>query len=164
MFVRNWRITVSELLLLFVCVCVFVCGCVCVCVCVCVCLCVVLTEQTGTAPANIEKIKLSGLLVPGKEYPGIGKIGHATDSGFWGKGIYLSPNASVSIGYCRGGSVLLINAVLMGKIFKCTGLINGQPLVAGFDSHTDPSGNEFVLFDECQVLPCYAVVIKPKGQ
>ncbi len=117
----------------------------------------------GTAEANIEKIKRTGLLVPGKDYgPGIGIIGHATDTGFWGKGIYLSPNASVSVGYCRGGSVLLINAVLMGRIFKCTNLIHGQPKRDGFDSHQDPSGNEWILFDERQVLPCYAVKIAPK--
>ncbi len=102
--------------------------------------------------------------VPGKNYPGIGVIGHATDNGWYGKGIYLSPNASVSIGYCRGGSILLVNAVLMGKIFKCTTQINGAPLKAGYDSHQDPSGNEFVIFDECQVLPCYAIKIAPKNQ
>jgi hypothetical protein len=117
----------------------------------------------GTAEANIEKIKRTGLLVPGKDYgPGIGIIGHATDTGFWGKGIYLSPNAGLSIGYCRGGSVLLINAVLMGRVFKCTTLIHGQPKRDGFDSHQDPSGNEWILFDERQVLPCYAVKIAPK--
>ena len=40
----------------------------------------------GTAEGNIEKIKKTGLLVPGIDYgPGIGIIGHATDTGFWGK-------------------------------------------------------------------------------
>ena len=33
------------------------------------------------------------LFFAGKHYEGIGTIGHATDTGFWGKGIYLSPNA-----------------------------------------------------------------------
>ena len=76
--------------------------------------------------------------------------------------MYLSPNAGLSIGYCRGGAKLLVNAVLMGKVFKCTKLIHGQPLQAGFDSHQDPSGNEWVIFDEAQILPCYAVTIAPK--
>lgn len=49
---------------------------------------------------NIESILDKGLLVPGK---GKGKdVGHATDTGFWGGGIYLSPNSSMSVGYCRG--------------------------------------------------------------
>jgi len=49
---------------------------------------------------NIESILDKGLLVPGK---GKGKdVSHATDTGFWGGGIYLSPNSSMSVGYCRG--------------------------------------------------------------
>jgi hypothetical protein len=63
----------------------------------------------GTAADNIEKIKNTGLLVPGKFYEGIGTIGHATDTvcgdffivlflvpqknvqGFLGKGDLLEP-------------------------------------------------------------------------
>jgi hypothetical protein len=117
----------------------------------------------GTSEATVPLIMKNGLLVPGKNYGGdIGTIGHATDTGFWGKGIYLSPNASLSIGYCRGGAQLLVNAVIRGKVFKCTGLIHGAALKVGYDSHQDPSGNEWVIFDECQVLPCYAIKIGPK--
>ena len=34
----------------------------------------------------------------------------------------------------------------------------------GHDSHEDPSGNEFVIFDECQVLPCYKVTLSQQRQ
>ncbi len=61
------------------------------------------------------------------------------------------------MGYCRGGTKLLIVSVIMGKIFKCSNMITGQPLSHGYDSHTSPDGNEWVIFDECQILPCYIV-------
>ncbi|ELR24964.1 UBA/TSN domain containing protein [Acanthamoeba castellanii str. Neff] len=109
----------------------------------------------GTAEQNIESILDKGLLVPGK---GKGKdVGHATDTGFWGGGIYLSPNSSMSVGYCRGGKKLLICSVLMGKTFQCTTLIHGADLMAGHDSHTAPGGQEWVIFNPAQVLPCYLV-------
>jgi len=67
----------------------------------------------GTAETNINSILDRGLLVPGQ---GKGAdVKHATDSGWWGKGIYLSPNSQLSVGYCRGGKSLLVCAVIMGK-------------------------------------------------
>lgn len=61
------------------------------------------------------------------------------------------------MGYCRGGNKLLIVSVIMGKVFKCSTMITGQPLNIGYDSHTSPDGNEWVIFDEAQILPCYIV-------
>jgi hypothetical protein len=67
-----------------------------------------------------------------------------------------SPNASVSIGYCRGGRRLLVCAVLMGRRYNKAGL--GSPLQAGYDTHTDPSGTaEWVIFDEAAILPCFLI-------
>jgi hypothetical protein len=64
----------------------------------------------GTAEANINSILEKGLLVPGKgagmNYSKfmcflcsfLGKdIGHATDTGWWGGGIYLSPDHNLSM-------------------------------------------------------------------
>jgi hypothetical protein len=109
----------------------------------------------GTAETNINSILERGLLVPGM---GEGKdVNHATDNGWWGKGIYLSPNASLSIGYCRGSSKLLICSVLMGKTYDARTRIDGQGLTSGYDSHTAENGAEWVIFDPSQVLPCYLI-------
>jgi len=107
----------------------------------------------GTSEQNIQNIINKGLLVPGAK----SGIAHATDTGYWGEGIYLSPNASLSVGYCRTGKKLFICSALMGRIFKCTQLIHGGKLTTGFDSHQDPSGNEWIIFDPSQVLCCYVV-------
>ena len=109
----------------------------------------------GTSQNNINSILDRGLLVPG-----VGKgadVKHATDSGWWGKGIYLSPDANLSIGYCRDSNKLLICAVLMGRSYKCTGRLDGKPCQEGYDSHIDPSGKEWIVFDPAQVIPCYLV-------
>eukprot|EP01091_Cochliopodium_minus_P002763 TRINITY_DN12618_c0_g1_i1.p1 TRINITY_DN12618_c0_g1~~TRINITY_DN12618_c0_g1_i1.p1 ORF type:complete len:735 (-),score=221.33 TRINITY_DN12618_c0_g1_i1:60-2231(-) len=115
----------------------------------------------GTSSTNITSILKNGLLVPGKNYIIDGKplcIGHATDTGWYGKGIYTSPNAGVSLGYCRSGGMLLICSIIMGKKYQCPGCITGQPLKEGYDSHTDPQGNaEWIVFHEAQILPCYLV-------
>eukprot|EP00005_Dracoamoeba_jomungandri_P003913 CAMPEP_0174259430 /NCGR_PEP_ID=MMETSP0439-20130205/8254_1 /TAXON_ID=0 /ORGANISM="Stereomyxa ramosa, Strain Chinc5" /LENGTH=198 /DNA_ID=CAMNT_0015343311 /DNA_START=270 /DNA_END=863 /DNA_ORIENTATION=- len=111
----------------------------------------------GTAESNIESILERGLLVP---ETGEGKdVSHATDTGYWGKGIYLSPNSQMSVGYCRGGKKLLIVSVLMGVSYQCQNLIHGAQKQPGFDSHKAPGGNEWVIFDPAQVLPCYVVKI-----
>jgi hypothetical protein len=44
-------------------------------------------------------------------------VTHATDTGYWGLGIYLAPNSSLSLSYCRGGRKLLICGVLMGHVW-----------------------------------------------
>jgi len=109
----------------------------------------------GTAETNINSILERGLLVPG-----VGEghdVTHATDNGWWGKGIYLSPDPFLSIGYCRGGSKLLICSVLMGNTFTVNQRIDGQGLMAGYDSHTAEAGKEWVIFDPSQVLPCYLI-------
>jgi hypothetical protein len=106
----------------------------------------------GTSPYNIENILKIGLVVPGTH-----GVEHATDTGYWGKGIYLSPNASISVSYCRGGGELLVCAIVQGKIFQCTQLIHGAPLTEGYDSHEDPSGSEIILFDEAQVVPIFVI-------
>jgi len=98
----------------------------------------------GTQEARIESILERGLLVPGK---GKGKdVTHATDTGFWGGGIYLSPNPGLSIGYMRGGSKLLMCSTLMGRRYQCTNMMNGADLMAGYDSHVAPGGQEWDSF------------------
>ena len=66
-----------------------------------------MTAYHGTAVARLPSIVRNGLLVGGmcgccvhqtRQVPGQ-LVTHRTDSGFWGRGIYLSPDPSVSIGY-----------------------------------------------------------------
>eukprot|EP01124_Arcella_intermedia_P014927 TRINITY_DN21480_c0_g1_i1.p1 TRINITY_DN21480_c0_g1~~TRINITY_DN21480_c0_g1_i1.p1 ORF type:complete len:962 (-),score=266.88 TRINITY_DN21480_c0_g1_i1:38-2923(-) len=112
----------------------------------------------GTSADRIDSILEKGLLVPGK---GLGKnVTHSTDTGWWGGGIYLSPNPGLSIAYMRTGNKLLMCSVLMGKRFQCTVQIHGADLKEGYDSHMDPSGNEWIIFDPGQVLPCYLITFK----
>jgi len=109
----------------------------------------------GTSEANLTSILERGLLVPGQ---GEGKdVKHATDNGWWGGGIYLSPDAGLSIGYCRGGKRLLICSVLMGKPYTVTQRMDGKGLQEGHDSHIACNGTEWVIFDPAQVLPCYQI-------
>jgi len=110
----------------------------------------------GTSEGNIPNIVRSGLLVPGAG----NKIGHATDTGWYGKGIYLSPNPALSLGYCRGGGKLLVCAVLMGKRFQCADVIHGAACKPGYDSHVSPDFQEYVLFSAAQVLPIFVINFK----
>ncbi|KAL6055331.1 YtxH domain-containing protein [Balamuthia mandrillaris] len=72
-----------------------------------------LTLQTnpqvhGTRSNLIPSIVTKGLLVPG----GSSGVGHTTDSGWYGKGIYLSPNPDVSLGYTHGGRMLVCSVLV----------------------------------------------------
>lgn len=91
----------------------------------------------GTDPKNIDSICEKGLLVPGKG----NNVGHATDTGWYGKGIYTSPNAQISVGYCRNGGKLIICSVFRGRVYKCTQQITGQPLRDNHESHESPVNN-----------------------
>jgi len=97
---------------------------------------------------NIEGICEKGLLVPGT-----GNVKHATDKGYYGRGIYLSPLMQTSLRYASGSNCLFVCSVLMGKSFKASTRIMGGWLQDGYDSHL--CGGEWIVFDCAQVLPCY---------
>lgn len=75
----------------------------------------------------------------------------------YGCGIYLSPDPDVAQGYAADGK-MLVCAVLMGRIYTCPEVMEGVGCRRGYDSHMSPCGEELVLFDAAQVLPCYLVV------
>jgi len=106
----------------------------------------------GTRANLVPSITDRGLLVPGSA----SGVGHVTDSGWYGKGIYLSPNPDLSLGYTQGGK-MLVCSVLMGRVFKCTERLDGQGCKRGYDSHESPCGQEYVIFNAAQVLPCYVI-------
>jgi len=111
----------------------------------------------GTSDTSIEAIRKQGLLVPGKN----NAVGHLNDSGWWGKGIYVSPTASYSVGYMRGNKGLFLVSVLLGRTIELGQheRMDGAPVKDGYDSHIAEYGQEYVLFDEAQVLPCYLIEV-----
>ena len=52
------------------------------------------------------------------------------------------------------------NQVLPGKAYRCTKLIHGASLKAGYDSHTSPDDKELVIFNSAAILPAYIVYFK----
>lgn len=106
----------------------------------------------GTKENNIHSICNTGFRVPGEE-----NFEHATDTGYYGRGVYFSEYPSYSMTYIRGASKLLLCQVLPGKVYRCTNLIHGEPLEMGHDSHTSPDGKELVIFNSHHILPSYVV-------
>eukprot|EP01029_Cantina_marsupialis_P011477 TRINITY_DN2559_c0_g1_i2.p1 TRINITY_DN2559_c0_g1~~TRINITY_DN2559_c0_g1_i2.p1 ORF type:complete len:569 (+),score=173.00 TRINITY_DN2559_c0_g1_i2:83-1789(+) len=109
----------------------------------------------GTAEANIPKIAETGFRVPGQN----GHT-HATDTGWYGKGVYFSEFPDYCMGYIKGGTKLLLSKVLLGKAFHCTKLIHGAALKHGYHSHTSPDKQELVVFNADHMLPTYIVHYK----
>jgi len=113
----------------------------------------------GTKEQYIDSITKKGLIVPGKD-----GVTHSCDTGWWGKGIYIAPVHTYSIGYMYGGTKgLFLCSILMGKSVNITDRIDGQPCKPGYDSHIAQNGQEWVLFDEAQVLPCYLIEVQRGG-
>lgn len=50
--------------------------------------------------------------------------------------------------------------MLPGKAYRCTKLIHGASLKAGYDSHTSPDDKELVIFNSAAILPAYIVYFK----
>lgn len=92
--------------------------------------------------------------------PGEKGFEHATDTGWYGKGVYFSEFPEYCMGYIQGAEKLLLCQVLPGKVFHCKKLIHGAPLSKGCDSHTSPDKKELVIFNAHHILPCYVVHYK----
>jgi len=89
-------------------------------------------------------------------------IGSQTDSGWWGRGFYFSENVGLSLAY---GTNLLLCRLLPGKVFDVHERMDGQPITPGYDSHRLSKdehgyGQELVIPEPAQVLPCYILHIK----
>lgn len=65
-------------------------------------------QRSATSTALLRKVGLynrseflifGGLIVPGRD-----GVTHSCDTGWWGKGIYISPFHTYSMGYMYGGS------------------------------------------------------------
>ncbi|KAL0487610.1 PARP4 [Acrasis kona] len=101
----------------------------------------------GTSVQNMDNIIKTGFLRS--------KIGSSTDKGFYGSGFYFSENPSLSMGYSRSNTSMLLCMVLVGKAYRCQYDL-GCDKKQGYDSHVAPDGSsEVIIFDPAQVLPCY---------
>ena len=110
----------------------------------------------GTKQENIENIV--------KENFRLEKLSAATgDRGWYGAGIYFSEFPDVSLAY---GSQILLCMVLPGKAYDAKhidrGRLEGQPCQPDYDSHRveadkEGRGEELVIFNPDQILPCYVV-------
>jgi hypothetical protein len=61
------------------------------------------------------------------------------------------------MGYIKDCKKLLLCKVMLGKPYKCPGMLTGKPLQTGFNSHISPCGQELIIFHSDQILPCYIV-------
>eukprot|EP00484_Ammonia_sp_Unknown_P000402 CAMPEP_0197022686 /NCGR_PEP_ID=MMETSP1384-20130603/3501_1 /TAXON_ID=29189 /ORGANISM="Ammonia sp." /LENGTH=663 /DNA_ID=CAMNT_0042450771 /DNA_START=8 /DNA_END=1996 /DNA_ORIENTATION=+ len=105
----------------------------------------------GTPNTNIDGIVKSNFC--------LSKISaNSGDKGWYGKGIYFSEYAKISLGYGKG---LLLCKVMLGKSYKMltSDQQTGRGLEKGYDSHTvvdqkgSKYGQEIVIFDVDQILP-----------
>ena len=105
----------------------------------------------GTSSSRISSIVSRGLLIPGQA----SHVTRKTGAGFYGDGIYASPDPAVSAGYADYASSkrLIVCSTILGRIFNCPGMMLDAPLQAGFDSHISPCGREYVLYNSAQILP-----------
>eukprot|EP01088_Endostelium_zonatum_P004878 TRINITY_DN1623_c0_g3_i1.p1 TRINITY_DN1623_c0_g3~~TRINITY_DN1623_c0_g3_i1.p1 ORF type:complete len:408 (+),score=72.98 TRINITY_DN1623_c0_g3_i1:75-1298(+) len=114
----------------------------------------------ATGQDRVFGIVSSGLVVPGSAMKnGEEEVKHRTDNGWYGKGIYLTPEVKTAKSY---GRTLLVCAVLLGRVFRAKTRMDGQGLMEGYDSHREPFwnkglGKEWILFSSDQVLPIYIV-------
>jgi hypothetical protein len=109
----------------------------------------------GTSRANFRKIMDGNLAVPDGR-----SVKHATDDGYFGRGIYTSTRHELAFAYAKDAIVFACLA-LPGKQHKATQKHDrGKPKRAGFDSHLGYEGDgcpQLVFFDSDQLLPCYLV-------
>jgi hypothetical protein len=87
------------------------------------------------------------------------KVGSATDSGWYGAGIYFSEQTAYSIAYDKADGRLILCQLLLGKPAQLTAnqRCDGKPVKDGFTSHVVNDGAEIVMFDMDAVLPTYIV-------
>eukprot|EP01083_Nonionella_stella_P196950 724376_1 len=110
-----------------------------------------------TRSANFDPIAKAGLQVP----DGV-KVAHATDTGFYGRGIYTSPDPQYAQGYGHGANKLFVCLSLPGRQYLASYPQSlGKPLMEGYDSHVSKDRNEmeWVFFNSDQLLLCYLVTL-----
>jgi hypothetical protein len=114
----------------------------------------ILSFHGTTNDANIENILANNF--------DISRLAANTGNrGAYGAGMYFSERADVSQAYAARGGVnkLLLCKLLTGREYKIGAgqQMLGAPLQAGYDSHVVNDGQEVVIYDAAQILPCYVI-------
>eukprot|EP01084_Bolivina_argentea_P206018 351832_1 len=110
-----------------------------------------------TKSSNFAPISKTGLKVPDGNI-----IQHQTDTGYYGRGIYTSPDPKYAQGYGHGANKLFVCLSLPGRQYKASyPQMLGKPLMDGYDSHISKDRNEmeWVFFNSHQLLLCYLVTL-----
>ena len=112
---------------------------------------------------NHQSIIKNNLLVPDGK-----KVTHTTDTGYFGKGIYMSPDAKYAQAYAYNTTKKFFVCLSMpGKVFGAQYPRDlGIGLKQGYDSHSAPQRNnmEWVFFDPAQLLPVALVELNSVDQ
>lgn len=111
-----------------------------------------------TPEKNINLIVDGNLKVPDGR-----NVLHQTDEGYYGKGVYTSPDPNYGRSYGHGHSKTIMCLAVCGKQYKASYPESmGKPLTEGYDMHVskDRGNNEWVFFDNDQLLPAF--VIEPE--
>ena len=106
---------------------------------------------------NFESIVENGLKVPDGKL-----VTHKTDIGFYGKGIYTSPDPLYAKCYGGGTNKLFVCLSLPGRQYKAVYPDDlGCGLKDNHDSHisNDRCGKEWIFFSTEQILCCYLIDI-----
>jgi len=98
------------------------------------------------------------------------KIGDNTDNeGWFGKGIYFGRRAYTALGYNRSNK-LLACMVVVRDVYAClppnshNNPMHGKDCKAGYDAHISPTGEELVIFNVRQILPCYVLELNKASE
>ncbi|TVY87770.1 hypothetical protein LAWI1_G006740 [Lachnellula willkommii] len=126
----------------------------------------------GTSRLLVSSVVRYGFIKPGDRAGGL-VIGIRWGASF-GVGIYSSPSASFSLFYANmsegsqqktrvedlPGLRLIVCAVLMGRALEVTRDATRRTTSIAdqtAQSHVSPDGNEYVVFDASQIIPCYVI-------
>ncbi|KAJ4489940.1 hypothetical protein J3R30DRAFT_3278078 [Lentinula aciculospora] len=125
----------------------------------------------GTRPDLVPSIVRYGFLKPGSMHPQTGTPLPVRCGSTYGRGIYSSPSSAFSLAYsglqCEAtkpggisGLKLLVCATILGRHVQMSRNDNWKEQskpYPGSDSHIANSGQEYIVFDNAQILPCYVV-------
>ena len=103
-----------------------------------------------------DSIKKIGLVVPDSKNGAV----HKTDKGFYGKGIYTSPDHNYARCYGGGTNKVFVCLALTGKRYEAHYPQDfGSALKKGYDSHYSSNRNqmEWVFFDTYSLLLLYLI-------
>ncbi|KAF9078516.1 hypothetical protein BDP27DRAFT_14571 [Rhodocollybia butyracea] len=125
----------------------------------------------GTQPELVPSIVQYGFLKPGSVHPATGVPLPVRCGSTYGRGIYSSPSSAFSLAYSGSqglatkpggipGLKLLVCATIMGRHVNMYRNDNWREQSKPYpesDSHIANDGQEYIVFNNAQILPCYVV-------